>query len=274
MRNSEKLSDRALNRAIETNWREMLSASRLRKWVQRGIMTIGVAWAVALPLLNTDLSPPVVDTQALVGPQGKPGKDGAPGIDGKDGKDGKDGEPGNPSNAKPATNITLLNVNVMEIRSAPASKIWHRSVFDAVGDEFWALPDSSFKLKLESITQRCTLDSCDATFEATFDNFTNVSSDPYRITLQTLDRAIDIEPSIPNVCVRIADSTPYLLCRIDSALDPDVFPDSDVCLWLRRAVKGESLTEMVALEIRWQKVTIGEDRNCSGDLLRPRYEPE
>lgn len=294
MRKPDKLSDRALNTAINNNWHQMLSATQIRRFVQKSVLALGLSWAVALPLLNTN----PIDT--LVGPQGTQGLRGIQGNQGDEGERGSRGDSGGAKGDKGdkgdtgdtgsagtgsagTGNNDIRVLSVLEIQSAPASKIWHRSTFDNIGDEFWALPDSSFKLKLIALPSKtCDLLNCEATFEATFDQFENVPDSTYQINLVTKHRAIEMLPKRqpPNEtqpkakdCFVIDNNTPYLLCRLESTIGPDF----DVCLWLRRADKVENENdprnkeELIALEVRWEKIARGMDRQCGGDLERPQY---
>lgn len=279
MRNPTKLSDRALEHSIQTNWQLLLDASKVRRFFKTIMMTLGLTSAVALPLLNSD---PI---SSLVGPPGPAGEDG---VDGKNFEKVDSGSDDNPDDDTPpvqhshdgiSSNITVLNKNEIEIRSAPPSKIWHRSVFEKIGDEFWGLPDSNIKLKLiGSSTNPCNLQSCDATFKLNFDQYQGVPDSPYEVKMFSKRRAIklvnktDSTKPMPEACRIIDDPTPYLLCRLKSINNSKAL-NEDVCLWLRRATKGERENEMVALDIRWEKIDSLNDRNCGGDFDRNRYEP-
>ncbi len=268
MNKTTKLSDRALQQATNSNWRWALRATRMRRFVQRGLVTLGVGWAVALPFLNTaddsDGKPAIAPTVNNMYLTPSPAvEDHASNVTNITNTGGE--------SENPAGVVEITVLNVFQVQSAPANKIWHRSAFRAVNDEFWALPDSSFKLKLLAVNDAgCSLTACSAKFRATFLDFQNVTGDGYQISLSAT--APNIQTTIASdVCQTVDAINPFLICRLvgkPTVAGATNATNPDLCLWLRRADKTESGTESVAIDIRWQRVTVNEseDRNCSGDF--------
>lgn len=158
-------------------------------------------------------------------------------------------------------------VTQLNIRSVPASKIWHRTAFEQVGDEFWALPDASFRLTLApGAGLPCQRDRCDATVNASFfgPNEPAIEAAIQVSGYQVLTTAPALQDESAANCIPTRDNLPYLLCALKGQ---DQTAQEDVCLWLRRAPKGESGNEQLALEVRWERRTRAPERNRA---LRPQ----
>ncbi|MEM1231438.1 MAG: hypothetical protein AAGI15_12930 [Pseudomonadota bacterium] len=251
-----KLSLRALDNALDDGWETLQRADTRRRWIRRVMLGLGLAIAVLTPLLNlpelqeeAEPTPTTFNTTMHSQSTGGPGGDDIPYLvpypvfTRPPEPPGPGGAPG------PVTARVDQRLNVvaeLNIRSAPPSKIWHRSAFERVGDEFWALPDASFKLQLARSPAPCTVDRCEASLAAVFfdgrggENTTTVNINGVRLTTQPAQES----------CETVNDTLPYLLCALDRN---STGTTEDLCLWLRRAPSSEQAPERLALELRWEK---------------------
>lgn len=260
-----KLSDRALNHAIHRAWVKLRRADLVRTFFRWIMPALGVAIGTYGILTNlpkesadpntifnntfnqSETQTPKSDLPYLIPyPVYRPRPDRAPPVI--------------------ASDRTIKVVNELNIRSAPASKVWHRTIFEQVGDEFLALPSASFRLSLApSAGLPCRLDNCDATVTATILKATGPA-----VEGQIRVRGDAINPQTNNLrsgpaasCTAVRDNLPFLLCALPGQAQA---APQDICLWLRRAPQGETGNELLALEVRWEE----RDRIRPGTPLAPQ----
>lgn len=252
-----KQSDLALEGAIQESWTTLRNAHFVRRLVSRAALGMGLAGVVLTPLLNLpeqsdapadrgDVYNTTVHPPQAPGPsheheripylipypvyRKRPGPDGPRPLD------------------EPTKHIKVATE--LNIRSAAASKLWHRSSFEKVGNEFWALPDASFKLVLLDSafggSGACNTARCEADFRG---SFVNARGNASQATIEVRGQRIITRERVTG-CRPVVDNVPYLACELRPA---SAVANERTCLYLRRAPKGETGEELVALEIRWEK---------------------
>ena len=251
-----KLSLRALDNAIDESWETLQRADTHRRWIRRIMLGLGIAIAVLTPLLNlpefaeeAEPTPTTFNTTMHSQSSGGPAGDDIPylvpyPIFTRPREDPGPGGGSGPVTARVDQRLNL--VAELNIRSAPPSKIWHRSAFERIGDEFWALPDASFKLRLAQSPAPCGINNCNASLAAVFfdgrggETTMAVNIDGVLLTTQ---------PELES-CEPVEDTLPYLVCALER---DNAGATEDLCLWLQRAPSSERALERLALELRWEK---------------------
>ena len=280
-----KQSETVFAGQIDAMERRAHKANVLYVGVRRAALSIGVAFALILPLAllpspsDTADAPPVITTitQTLTESENDP--DAQPDI-----IDTKVFVTV-PINVDPAETGDMTIIGV-----PPMTRDWHRSEF-GVGDELWALPGGEFKLLLTNLAGNCRdrTTSCAADFTLISNEFLGDSTsipDAFTFGAQ-VDRNCD-QPVLPGRCIGIDNSilasnpgvahgpgcelrqtplTPTAVCRFDH--HDAAQGNDDICLWIRRSeqpevASGANGRPHIALDIKWRTLPPGQaaDTRC------------
>ncbi len=283
-----KQSETVFAEQIEAMERRAHKANVLYVGVRRAALSIGLAFALILPLAllpspsDTADTPPVINTTIT--------------------QTSTESEDGNENRAKPDTIDTHVFVTVpISVDTAetgdmtiigvpPMTRDWHRSEF-GVGDELWALPGGEFKLLLTELTGNCRdrTTACGAKFTLLSDEFLGNSitiPNAFRFGAEYDDNCND--PVLPGRCIGIDESiradsssvahrpgcelrqtplTPTAVCRFDHHASAQ--GNDDICLWVRRSEQpevegGANGRPHIALDIKWRTLPPGQtaDNRC------------
>jgi hypothetical protein len=176
-------------------------------------------------------------------------------------------------------NITMVPPVIYDVTWATEiPRNWHRTIFSQAGDEFWALPDASFILRLDSSIPngQCNKTNCTAAFNLSAENYLATGLIENAIVSNTactgrrcltIDNRLAVrQNAIPAATACKKLTGPLIeeyVCRfVHTAgvvhLDND--PDSkDLCVWFRRSQIPEETdayqdVDHIALDIRWQRI--------------------
>ncbi len=166
---SPKDSDAELATLIDEAHSQLQSAQTLERWVRRTLIAAGTIAAIYIPLqawVSVDSSEPT-DTGhphaweheahehpvhiTHVYPDPIPPTQPPSRCEGCDGGGG--------TRSTTQQNITVATP-VLRITTAKQNPFWHTAKFVNDGDEFWALPDADFKMRLQGNARGCSQPSC------------------------------------------------------------------------------------------------------------------
>lgn len=168
---------------------------------------------------------------------------------------------------KPELNVEIAGRNLQINGISPGARDWHRTVFDKVDDQFWALPVLDFALTLEDFGSSggCSKRNdeqgkrCSASFEFKSNTFLGaVTPIPKAVVLdgKNISKSALLVNDSPAECKTLDfPYIPVLLCKLKNN---DTTKDN-ACLWIRRSEHPEQPNQtQVALDVKWERIPQGE----------------
>lgn len=178
-------------------------------------------------------------------------------------------------------NITMVPPVIYDVTWATEiPRNWHRTIFSQAGDEFWALPDASFILRLGSSIPngQCDKNNCTAAFNLSAERY--LAAGPIQNAIVsntactgrrclTIDRQLVLGFNANPIVTACKKLTGPLIeeyvCRFvhttgAAHLSSDPY-SKDLCVWFRRSqIPEESDAHQdeahIALDVRWQRVEL------------------
>ncbi len=250
----KKQSERVFVSTVADAEKKARTANRVYHAVSKGLLSFGIAFAVALPLSML----PAADSSDPDGADSHETNNFFNALPG-------DGEPLKleavikneieyaPHSHEPGVSGARINVagpNIVIRAVPPLNKEWHRSVFEKEGDSLWALPDVDLVIRLSENLSRCPDAGCEASFDLESRQF-------LRGTVEKAVSFFSTGPVISDSLKSRVTNTGH--CDLENrrpevtkCLLNDQAGDRSVCLWLRRSTfPGRIDLPEVALDVKW-----------------------
>ena len=263
----KKQSERVFVSTVADAEKKARTANRVYHAVSKGVLSFGIAVAVALPLSMLPAAdssdPDGVDSYETNNFFNTPPGGVEPLKLEAVIKNELEYAPHSHESGVSGARINVAGPNIVISAVPPLNKEWHRSVFEKQGDSLWALPDVDLVIRLGEDLAQCSAGGCDARFDLESQQYLGGTVEG-AFTLTSASPSI--ESKLDGRCETDPRQPAVKKCRL-----ADQHSNRHLCLWLRKStVPGLIVPPQVALDVKWNFMDL-RDNECIDRLNETRY---